>query len=1429
MYWYKAVASPAWCWSASACAQAFLTGSLHALQGVVSCALASGSELGLHQETVVFRFHSGNGHHHQHHSPQHQKQPPKQPEQLQQHVPSPQIELEEDLTHRQPQQESQQKSKAHHYPAGLKHQSQQKKQKQEEVNCLEEQQQQQQAGQEPPGPPDGNNDNPLDPYTLAPAISKCWSVEELQQVHEQRSEQFNAVHCSAFLVKLAHIAAAPASNTSSSLGPARAPTGSSSSRSSVVVGLAQKVAGALMPLLPSCYRARQFANATWALARLQVAPPLGYLEQVEELLVEKSGKRLNKAPPQEIANLVWAFGQLGLAADSRLWEQLLVRAAEGMEGFKLQEVACLMCGVALRQQGVVAAASPLHQQYQQYHQQQQNQQQQQQGWQQQGQEQREAYASHLLQLQQEDRRRSHAFATPSSPLSSSRGPSSGSSSSTWAGQHVGASAQFQQQQQQSTAMSKLLPKVGSYIRQRASRLGSRELSNVLWAYAVLGHRDVAVLSAVADQLQHKVLQQQRQQQQERRPKQGGQWQQQREAAGPDQEQQQEQQGLWRKQGASAAAAADVSNAVWALGKLQVSHQGLVSAVEASRGFWLAGASHGELAVTLWGLEAMGAEAGVLLQEGWQRAVEVLPQLSATDAATLADAAGGVCERHHVSIYQQRQQRRRRGWNNNLPAGEQQQQSRVRLSRGQLFNTAMEPLRGDAVSLEAAGSSSRGETGEDGGDAAFGNGSSSSSGLSPSLSGGRGVTSVPVAVGMAVEFLQALQQQCSSSSTSTTASSSGKGATTTSSSGIARGSSSSVYAVLPPWSAREHVQVLRAYILARVPLSTPMRNALFSSLEKALPSCLPNQMTITAWALAKLRPETPTPLVDLLAQQAAARIWQFKPHELSVLAWAFGRLLHTDALLFDCIAMAVVPVVSRLTPQSVANLTWAYGRVCHYNSALLTALAQRAAAVLPQFKPAELACMVWGLASLRYKQRSLLELVEEHVVANCSNWNSKSLARLAVAYAMVDSAQPVLFQTLGDVLASRPRCLSGLTPHELAELGWGYAVQRQRHQGLCRALAAEGARRGQQLCLKDLVQLVWALVVLRQPCRGLLDAAAEVLMEGEAEKKLQQLQPGQWLQLAWAFGRQRHPAAAWVLERARQQEPVQEDEEQQQLLWPSAEQQWQQQSGWREEQAGGGVLRRRLACSVPQVMGEGLERVEDWADEQGLEKDDRYSGHQEAARSSYHHHQQQRQQDQERQQEQRQDQVHWQGGVKPVEAAGNSHGGGYRNNLGTYTSSKLAARPVHVQQRVFVQQTQDQGEQQGGQRGDVDEGSSSGVMGIGHTNTRQQQQQNEEEEFELLSSPGSSSTAHDDALMQQQLPALAAVSSYGQLSIPWEGVAVAAVGEPAPLRRVVRPTTRGSSSCLPVMVQQQQHCAVGRLQVMSSGSQAAVCRDFGHPS
>ncbi|KAK9861764.1 hypothetical protein WJX84_008936 [Apatococcus fuscideae] len=128
--------------------------------------------------------------------------------------------------------------------------------------------------------------------------------------------------------------------------------------------------------------------------------------------------------------------------------------------------------------------------------------------------------------------------------------------------------------------------------------------------------------------------------------------------------------------------------------------------------------------------------------------------------------------------------------------------------------------------------------------------------------------------------------------------------------------------------RQHLaNMLWAYATLETHPGLSMLSLATSDLAKMAPTCNPQELSNTVWALAKLG-HYDAEFLEIVAGEAERRITEFSQQNLANTAWAFSKLSHFKVSLLDSIAKQAITVIEDLSLQHITNIMWTLASFHH---------------------------------------------------------------------------------------------------------------------------------------------------------------------------------------------------------------------------------------------------------------------------------------------------------------------------------------------------------------------------------------------------------------------------------------------------------------------------------------------------------------------
>ena len=330
----------------------------------------------------------------------------------------------------------------------------------------------------------------------------------------------------------------------------------------------------------------------------------------------------------------------------------------------------------------------------------------------------------------------------------------------------------------------------------------------------------------------------------------------------------------------------------------------------------------------------------------------------------------------------------------------------------------------------------------------------------------------------------------------------------------------------------------AFATAAVRPQAHFRDRLFVQISTRLTELTDVQFVNLCWAVAGMKLTENamlSKLVSTMQHRIQERPGRFQARDISVLAWAFAKLLQSHCL--PDILTASATVVKDFGPKNLCNLLWAAAKASmglessrrtHVIESLafqalkqfkafkaqdlasfawamaslqaklcaLLPAADEAAAKIDTFKPRDMASFAWALASLQAKKHPFMDAAARQSQIVLSEFSGRDVANLTWAFAVVHSDEVSWSGRTWFSSLVTQGIAKGLTVQGLSNLAWACATVSV-DDSLCPRLADAAASFQHHLGLRDVASLVWAIVMLKgreAHLDRLLDCSCELLRE-----------------------------------------------------------------------------------------------------------------------------------------------------------------------------------------------------------------------------------------------------------------------------------------------------------------------------------------------
>lgn len=260
-----------------------------------------------------------------------------------------------------------------------------------------------------------------------------------------------------------------------------------------------------------------------------------------------------------------------------------------------------------------------------------------------------------------------------------------------------------------------------------------------------------------------------------------------------------------------------------------------------------------------------------------------------------------------------------------------------------------------------------------------------------------------------------------------------------------------------------------------------------------------------WSLATLRMANEH-VLGALTDRMLTMVHRLNATDMAHVMWSCGSIqYHKSPLLLEEIVLASLHHVHEFKPCELSMLAWGMCKTNHRSRPVLTAAAERVVKAAEEFTTEELVRLVWVFTKTRFTESremgvhaaALRELVKpERMQDMLPQDHANLLWALAGLRVRVDSADLDLIATTAAQRVTH--CKSS----ELANIVYGFGSLMHQHDELLLSAADEVVRRSGQMSSQELCMVIWAfgkLGVVPEDGQLLSAAAEEFLARMQADE------------------------------------------------------------------------------------------------------------------------------------------------------------------------------------------------------------------------------------------------------------------------------------------------------------------------------------------
>ncbi|CAL1169878.1 unnamed protein product [Cladocopium goreaui] len=234
-----------------------------------------------------------------------------------------------------------------------------------------------------------------------------------------------------------------------------------------------------------------------------------------------------------------------------------------------------------------------------------------------------------------------------------------------------------------------------------------------------------------------------------------------------------------------------------------------------------------------------------------------------------------------------------------------------------------------------------------------------------------------------------------------------------------------------------------------------------------------ELSVVAWAMAKLPQEPSEDAIQHVLQEVKARVDQLTGKETVNLVWAFSKMQVRDVNLIQQMAKRAVKDFSTLNRQDTGNAAWAFAKADVSCETLMSRIREKFLSESDAFDAQEFASIIWAFAWLDAADEVLLRRFRGTALKVAGQLNCGGLARVSWAFASMAEAQGPLFGQLKS--SARRLGLGSFGSTELSKITWAFAKAEEIEAGepLMLDIARQVEERMATLNARDVDMMAWA--------------------------------------------------------------------------------------------------------------------------------------------------------------------------------------------------------------------------------------------------------------------------------------------------------------------------------------------------------------------
>eukprot|EP00930_Biecheleria_cincta_P088511 TRINITY_DN77755_c0_g1_i1.p1 TRINITY_DN77755_c0_g1~~TRINITY_DN77755_c0_g1_i1.p1 ORF type:complete len:477 (-),score=96.00 TRINITY_DN77755_c0_g1_i1:37-1467(-) len=242
-----------------------------------------------------------------------------------------------------------------------------------------------------------------------------------------------------------------------------------------------------------------------------------------------------------------------------------------------------------------------------------------------------------------------------------------------------------------------------------------------------------------------------------------------------------------------------------------------------------------------------------------------------------------------------------------------------------------------------------------------------------------------------------------------------------------------------------------------------------------------------------------------AVRSSSTSTQFKPQDLSNIAWALTKLGILNMTLFNNVSELIVERISEFEPVNLSMTLWAFARSGVMEKKLFRAAIKEAKARMPDFQPQQVANTAWAVAKSGFIDQELFTLAAEHAIERLDTFQPMNFSMLLYSFALAKQPHPRLFDEVGKRCTTKALSQALSAPHAISNLALAYSEAGIDNPGVFEAMAQVAADRLYDFSIQQVITLAQAFATAQIPHEKLFKSLSSSATSRLAEFRHVELQ------------------------------------------------------------------------------------------------------------------------------------------------------------------------------------------------------------------------------------------------------------------------------------------------------------------------------------